>query len=158
MKKTLFIGLLAVAVLLAGTYALSPVFMHWPGWLADVGQRAQGIRTVLIGEHSVPLFVSESEQDRIRGLSGRATTSPAEGMLFLFPSDGHHGIWMKDMRFAIDIIWLSAEGIVVDIKENALPDSFPETYRPQELARYVIELPAGYAERLKVKLGSVIGL
>ncbi len=151
-------ALIAVGVILGLTFALVPFFTAWPGWLTEVGRRAEGIRSVALGGERVPLLVADTEAERTQGLSDRATTSPAAGMLFVFPGDGAYGIWMKDMRFALDIIWVSAEGVIVDIKENALPESFPEIFRPREAARYVIEVPAGYVERLKVRLGHVIGL
>jgi len=77
-------------------------------------------------------------------------------MLFVFPKDGKYAFWMKDMHFPIDIIWLSAEGSVVYMAQNVPPGSFPQTFRPDVLARYVLELPAGYAKEYNVVVGDIV--
>ena len=66
-------------------------------------------------------------------------------MLFVFDTDDTWGIWMKDMQFAIDIVWINAEGVVVSVKAAASPSSYPEAFYPSAPARYVLEVPAGYA-------------
>jgi uncharacterized protein len=80
-------------------------------------------------------------QDLARGLSGTDQLPDGRGMLFDLGSDDYHGFWMKDMRYSIDIIWLDSSKTVVDIKRRASPASYPESFRPNHLARYVLETP-----------------
>ncbi len=61
------------------------------------------------------------------------------------------------MYFSIDIIWMGADFRIVDIK-----DSFPpcderscHIYQPARPARYVLELPAGYAAAQGLDVGLV---
>ncbi|MDO8575927.1 MAG: DUF192 domain-containing protein, partial [bacterium] len=81
-----------------------------------------------------------------------------EGMLFVSPEDGGHAFWMKDMLFPIDILWISADGRVVYMAENVSPDTYPQSFRPDAPARYVLELPAGYAGAHGVSVGDVVRL
>ena len=103
-------------------------------------------------EIRVTLAVSPSA--RTKGLSGRLGLAEGTGMLFIFERAGNHGIWMKEMNFPIDILWLDEELRVVHIKERAEPSSYPETFRPSLPARYVLEVPAGFVKEKTVILGS----
>lgn len=98
--------------------------------------------------------VADTPQERERGLSGTAGLSNGEGMLFIFEHDGQHSFWMKDMRYAIDIIWLSQEKRVVHIEKSVLPDTFPQAFTPPTPARYVLEVPAGFSEVHTLTIGT----
>lgn len=94
------------------------------------------------------------------GLSGRDSLAPNTGMLFVFTETRNPEIWMKDMKFAIDIIFISKEGVVVAIFENATPESYyekpPKTFKTLEGARYVLEVPAGTVQDARFKVGMTI--
>ncbi|RME30298.1 DUF192 domain-containing protein, partial [Candidatus Parcubacteria bacterium] len=62
-------------------------------------------------------------------------------------------IWMREMRFAIDALWLDCEGMVVGVEENLRPDTFPEVFSVDEPACGVLEVRAGEAARLGVSAG-----
>lgn len=89
------------------------------------------------------VLVADTKEERSKGLSGRAGLDARQGMLFVFPENDQHGIWMKDMKFPIDIIWISENLRIVDIKRDASPDSYPESFTNVRPARYVLELSAG---------------
>lgn len=95
---------------------------------------------------------------RAQGLSGRAALAAGEGMLFVFERSDYWGIWMKDMRFSIDIVWLDEEGRVVGLEAEAAPGSYPDVFVPPLRARYVLELPAGAAARYGLAEGTKIVL
>ena len=79
-------------------------------------------------------------------------------MLFQFDADGQWGIWMKDMKFPIDILWADASGAIVYIVSDATPASYPTVFTPPLPARYVLELPAGYLAAHKLKVGDTLAL
>jgi uncharacterized membrane protein (UPF0127 family) len=60
---------------------------------------------------------------------------------------------MKDMRFPIDMLWLDANGRVVTLRGSVSPDTYPAVFSATEPARFVLELPAGYADRHSISLG-----
>ena len=80
---------------------------------------------------------------RTRGLSLREVLLPSYGMLFVFSGSDKHGFWMKDMLFPIDIIWFDNEFVVVDVKENLSPDSYPPVFKPRVPARFALEINSG---------------
>ncbi len=111
-------------------------------------------RTISFGGTKLKVQIADSFTKMMRGLSGRSRLLANEGMLFVFGSDGRHGFWMLNMKFNIDIIWLDSDGRVVHIWENATPcrSIFScRTMKPASKGRYVLELRAGTAKRLKIK-------
>mgnify|MGYP006294767647 CR=1 FL=1 len=109
----------------------------------DIASSTQETTVARIANKDYTLEIVRSQEERIRGLSGRKRLGSNSGMLFLFPTSDYHAIWMKEMNFAIDIVWLDADYKVVNIVQEATPESYPATFRPEVPARYVIELPAG---------------
>jgi uncharacterized membrane protein (UPF0127 family) len=97
--------------------------------------------------------ISDNSETRMKGLSGTECLGENDAMLFVFDAPGDHGIWMKDMKFAIDIVWLDDSRRVVAIKEDASPDSYPEVFYPKTQTRYVVELPAGTVSRDAISVG-----
>lgn len=122
---------------------------------------AQSIGLVLQTESGKEFFLSVAATDakRARGLSGRESLKENEGMLFEFTKQDFQGMWMKEMRFPLDILWLNRVGAstftVVDMKENAVPETYPEIFLPQKRVAYVIELNGGMAGRNSIGIGSV---
>ena len=100
--------------------------------------------------------VVDTPDERAIGLSEHTSLDENEAMLFIFKESGKHGFWMKDMDFAIDIIWLNKEKEIVHIKENADPANFPESYAPDEDAQYVLELVSGLAASEGIEEGQVM--
>ncbi|MGM0439178.1 MAG: DUF192 domain-containing protein [Patescibacteria group bacterium] len=100
--------------------------------------------------------IAATDYQRKKGLSSRKEIAEKEGMIFTFEEEDFHSIWMKDMNFSIDIIWINSEKEIVDIKRNASPDSYPETFRPNKPAKYVLEVKAGFVEKNNLKIGDTL--
>jgi uncharacterized protein len=102
--------------------------------------------------------VADTGALREQGLSGRASLPEGRGMLFVFDQDGSWGIWMKDMLFSIDIVWLDKEGRVAWMETNVSPETYPTAFYSESPARYVLELPAGAAAKYGIAIGTKIVL
>ncbi len=109
--------------------------------------------TLTLDGATVHVILAQTPADQERGLSGRDSLAADEGMLFVFPKDGTYSFWMKNMKFSIDIIWLSVEGRVVDIAANLSPGTYPRSFAPQRPSRFVLEVPAGFVEAHRVQIG-----
>ena len=130
--------------------------------------------TLSIGKTVISAKLAATEEERILGLGGRGAIAKDAGMLFIFPQSDFHGIWMKDMQFPLDIIWLANTQTdtdcagnyavenrclaVIDIRENVMPESYPESFYPKEKASYVLEIKGGAATRNGITIGSVLTL
>jgi uncharacterized membrane protein (UPF0127 family) len=102
--------------------------------------------------------VMTSDEDRAMGLMFRPSLPQDRGLLFVFQEIDFHGFWMKNCRFAIDMVWLDEKRTVVHVAENVPPcKSDPcAVYQPLRRAAYVIELNAGQARREKAVLGATL--
>ena len=115
-------------------------------------------RTILLDGKIVRVTVADTDATRDKGLGGREGLAKDEGMLFVFDSDDKYGFWMKDMRFPIDILWLSSAGRIVDMRESVSLSTYPVVFEPIAPARYVLELPAGFAEVHNIKIGDEVAM
>jgi uncharacterized membrane protein (UPF0127 family) len=96
------------------------------------------------------------DEDRAMGLMFRPSLDLDRGMIFVFETADFHGIWMKNCRFPIDILWLDEEQRIVHLAESVPPckaEPCP-VYNPMRRAAYVIELNAGQARREKAVVGA----
>lgn len=118
----------------------------------------ENIALFAVGERMYSLEVADTDAKRIAGLSGRANIGEHDGMLFIFPTSARHGIWMKDMHFAIDILWLNGDFRVVHTAARVGPETYPTVFRPARPARFVIELPAGTIDELRIERGDILDL
>jgi uncharacterized membrane protein (UPF0127 family) len=105
--------------------------------------------------------VMVEDEDRALGLMFRPSLPEDRGMLFVFESVDFHGIWMKNCKFPIDILWLDADRRIVHVQEGAPPcpkqleDRCP-VYSPLRKAAYVVELGAGQARREGAIVGGTV--
>lgn len=102
------------------------------------------------------LEVASTAEERKQGLSGRDSVSPTGGILFQFEDEDYHCFWMKDTKVNLDMIWLDSSRRVVDMRLNVLPETYPESFCPQQPARFVIELAAGQATTRGLGLGDTV--
>lgn len=117
-----------------------------------------GVPVMHIDDVPIRVEIADSMMERTTGLSGRESLDNVNGLLFIFPEPDHHAIWMKDMRFPIDIVWISEDLRVVDIDKNVSPDTYPELFRPQEPAKYVLETNARYVDTFGLQIGDSVRL
>ena len=112
---------------------------------------------VKIGSHVVKTEVVQSKQEQQKGLSNRQCIGTQQGMLFVFDKPGHYSFWMKDMRFAIDIIWIGADHKVVGIEKKVEPSTYPDSFiNKDNSALYVLELQAGQVDALGIDLNTLV--
>lgn len=111
---------------------------------------------VLIGDDvRVQVTVADTHATREKGLSGHAPLAEDEGMLFIFDQEDRYAFWMKDMRFAIDILWIK-DGVIADITTDVAPSppggELP-LYFPRVPVDRVLEMPAGFARAHGLRTG-----
>lgn len=97
--------------------------------------------------------VADDLNERSKGLSGRIDIPEDEAMLFIFNIDDYHGIWMKDMKISIDVVWLDSNKVVTKIIRSMQPSSYPNIFYPDIKSRYVIEFAEGSIDRNGLVVG-----
>ena len=83
-----------------------------------------------------------------------------EGLLIMLPRSQIIPVWMKNMRIALDVVWIAADGSIVDKRTLPVCVSMPcQIYRPERQALYVLEVGAGrfqlnVGDRVEINLTS----
>lgn len=111
---------------------------------------------IQIGNHKVLASVAKTMSERITGLSGTPFLPEELVKLFIFDAPGLHSIWMKDMNYPLDIIWVDKNYKIVHVEENVHPESYPNFYTPETPAQYVIEANAGFVAQKEIKLDDMV--
>lgn len=128
------------------------VFLFFERTLVEENEK----KIIKINDTSIKVEVVDTPQTRTMGLSGRETLPEGTGMLFIFDSPAQDGFWMKDMKFAIDIVWIDENYQIVDIDKSVLPETFPEVFYPDRAIKYVLEVPAGYTNQHQIGVGAMV--
>jgi len=104
--------------------------------------------------------VAKTPRQQAKGLMYRQSLGEKEGMLFIFSEPDLHGMWMKNMNFSIDIIWLDNNRNIIEINKNIPVCQQQEcvSYGTSSSSSYVLELPAGTVDKLNLKLNDQIGI
>jgi len=115
-----------------------------------------------IGGLVVQAELARTPEERARGLGGRASLEQDAGMLFVFPNEQPRAFWMKDTRFPLDFVWISADRRVVGVAENApppapgTPDADLTLYTSDAPVLYVLEVNAGAVASAGVRAGDAV--
>lgn len=113
---------------------------------------------ITIGGVPVEASVADTLPTRIKGLSDTPFLPEHVVKLFAFGVAGPHSIWMKDMNYAIDILWVDKEGEIVHIEPDVSPDTFPSSFSSPVPAWYVIEANAGFTASNTIAVGDEVVL
>lgn len=120
----------------------------------DQTPQQRAYSTVSFGEAVLRTEVVDDDASRQRGLSGRESMADDTSMLFVFEQPGIECFWMKDMHFAIDMIWLDEVQRVTHIAHNVAPETYPQNFCPQKDSKYVLEVVAGTARKIGLHEGA----
>ena len=115
-----------------------------------------GASVIRIGNIPIRVEIVNSYEERATGLSGRNSLEGIDGLLFVFPEADYHAIWMKNMKFPIDIIWISEDLTVISIEKNVTPQSYPNLFRPPRPAKYILETNIHYADTFGIRTGQSV--
>jgi uncharacterized membrane protein (UPF0127 family) len=119
---------------------------------------ANGPRIVYPNGNVVQLELAVDDETRAQGLMYRDSLRPGTGMLFVFQQDGEYPFWMKNTIIPLDMVWIDQRRTIAHVKSDVPPckaDPCP-SYPPNASARYVLELPAGEANKQGLKAGDAL--
>jgi len=100
--------------------------------------------------------IAQTPSERATGLMHRKTLAPTKGMVFVFPHPEEQMFWMKNTHIPLDMIFISSDGVVVGVVENARPLSM-ELRGVSTPSQFVVELAAFTAGKHGIKVGTKVG-
>ena len=114
---------------------------------------------VELGGHRYAIEIADDDAERARGLMFRDSMEADHGMLFIHDQQEPQAYWMKNTKIPLDILYFDNARKLVsqqrDVPPCSLGDACPP-YPSDAPARYVLELNAGEAARLKLEDGALI--
>jgi uncharacterized protein len=113
--------------------------------------------TIKIDNVVLEVQIADTDPLRTRGLMFQEELPFDQGMLFVFEGEERRSIWMPNMQFSLDILWLDIEGNVLHIEKNVPPCktaletvSCPSYKGDNKLAKYVLEVTAGLVDKFNI--------
>ncbi len=100
----------------------------------------------------IEVELARTAAEQRKGLMGRRELPENRGMLFLFDTTRVQSFWMQNTLIPLDMIFISEDGRIVGIVENAEP--LTETERSVgKPSRYVLEVNGGWTRAHAVAAG-----
>ncbi|MFC1474554.1 DUF192 domain-containing protein [bacterium] len=94
-------------------------------------------------------------QEQARGLQNRTSLGENDGMLFVFEAPKTASFWMKDTLIPLDMMFITENGGIVDINENAQPGDLTP-FVSSAPVKYVLEVNGGWCTRNGVATGDTV--
>jgi uncharacterized membrane protein (UPF0127 family) len=104
------------------------------------------------GPHKFAVEIATTPAQLEQGLMFRRHLAADAGMLFDFGVPTRATMWMKNTLIPLDMLFVGADGRIVNIHARAVPGSL-EAIAAAAPVRAVIELNGGTADRLGIRPG-----
>lgn len=125
-------------------------------WAMVGGAWSQALPMVELaaGIHRIEAEVAATPPQRMEGLMHRRSLPPQRGMLFAFPHEAQHCMWMKNTLIPLAVAFLDAEGRIINIAEMQ-PETL-DNHCAARPARFALEMNAGWFKARGLKAGDKI--
>jgi len=122
---------------------------------AALAQNAMPMMELSAGFHRIEAEVAANDQNRQLGLMNRKAMAVQHGMLFVFPQDNTHCMWMRNTLLPLSVAFLDDEGKVINI-EDMQPQT-EDNHCARRPARYALEMNLGWFTQRGIKPGVKLG-
>ena len=111
-------------------------------------------------EDCITIELMNTPFSREKGLMNRPSLEEDTGALFVYDEFEIQGMWMQNMVFPLDIIWMNNTGHITGIVEEAPPCSVKpcKVYYSPGPVGYAVEVNAGYSKKHNLSVGDNVEL
>ena len=128
------------------------LFAARPVWALEAFRTSEMTIDTARGPRKFSIELALTEAQAEQGLMFRRYLAPDAGMLFDFKMPITVQMWMKNTLIPLDMLFLDADGKIVDIHERAVPYSL-DVIASKAPARFAVELNGGTVARLGIRVG-----
>jgi uncharacterized protein len=105
--------------------------------------------------HKFQIELATDDAQREQGLMFRQTMAPDAGMLFIYDHVQPVAMWMENTYIPLDMLFIAADGHVVNIRQRAVPHS-QENIPSDGPVKAALELNGGTVSRLGIQVGDKV--
>lgn len=131
--------------------ALCGLVLSAAGMGQSVAQGSMPVLELSAGMYRIEAEVAANDQHRQVGLMNRKTMPAQRGMLFVFPQERTHCMWMRNTLIPLSVAFIDAEGYIINI-ENMQPQT-EDNHCAKVPARYALEMNEGWFAQRGIKPG-----
>ena len=107
------------------------------------------------GFYRIDAEVAYTDETRQIGLMRRTSMGPNQGMLFVFPFDFAHCMWMRNTLIPLSVAFMDETGTIINI-EDMQPQT-EDNHCAKKPARYALEMNKGWFASKGIKPGTKLG-
>jgi hypothetical protein len=107
------------------------------------------------GEKTFEVEIAKTPQQQAQGLMYRRSMAADAGMLFVYARPQRVSYWMKNTFIPLDMLFIAADGRIVNIRQRTVPHSLAPVRSDGEVLA-VLELNGGTTSRLGIKAGDAV--
>jgi len=106
------------------------------------------------GMYRIEAEVAHTAEARQTGLMHRVAMPLHRGMVFVFPEDAVHCMWMRNTHLALSVAFIDASGRILNIERMA--PRTEDNHCAAAPARFALEMNAGWFEERGIAPGTVM--
>jgi uncharacterized membrane protein (UPF0127 family) len=126
-----------------------------PARAQSLAHSALVIETTAGAQYRFEVELATTPEQQAQGLMFREHLADDAGMLFIFPEAREAAFWMKNTLIPLDMLFIGADGRIVNQRERAEPGSLAEI-RSAGQVKAVLEINGGLAARLGIHPGDSV--
>lgn len=107
-----------------------------------------------IGMYRIEAEVAAGQDERMQGLMNRRVLAPQQGMLFVFPEQRAHCMWMRNTFLPLSVAFLDQQGRVINIED--MEPQTEDNHCAAGQARFALEMNKGWFAAKGIKPGARI--
>lgn len=128
---------------------------------SDTAEESFAKRQIKLAGQILTVEIADTGPKQMRGLMERRRLSPNEGMLFDFDPPRELGFWMKNTRIPLSIAFFDAKRRYINthemqVEKKETAEANYKIYRSSKLAKYALELPAGWFKKHRLSPGESV--
>jgi len=124
------------------------------GGVALAAQAQMPKMELTIGMYRIEAEVAAGQDERMQGLMNRRVMAPQQGMLFVFPEQRAHCMWMRNTFLPLSVAFLDEQGRVINVED--MEPQTEDNHCAAGRARFALEMNKGWFAAKGIKPGAKI--